>query len=143
MRTVGMKQDLRCRVVTWSKPGKGKAKQDASVGEFPWQESRLRVHEEQSDGQEAEDGRLYGEHGQAEPNVTGGEKNGDQQLDCGIAQRNPRTACATPAAEKQPAQNRDVVAPTNRRLAGGTVRPWRDDGLIAWNAADANIQETA
>ena len=33
--------------------------------------------------------------------------------------------------------------PSNGRPARGTMRAWRDDRLVAWNAADTNVQKTS
>ena len=47
------------------------------------------------------------------------------------------------ALQEEPAQNRNVVVGSNRRLAAGAVRSGANDGLAFRNARYADIQETA
>jgi len=50
---------------------------------------------------------------------------------------------AAAAAEDDPAEDRDVVECADGRAAAGTARAWEDDGFVAGQAGDADVEEAA
>ena len=71
-----------------------------------------------------------------------GEEQRRKNLDERIAKAESPAAAAGAAAENEPAENRNVVIPPDRRSAGA-MGAGRDDRLAGWDPVDADVQEAA
>src|SRR5262245_37132679 len=70
----------------------------------------------------------------------------DESANCleqGITSRNLHFAVPAPSAEKQVAQDRDVIVPADEFLAVRAMRPRQSDWNLQWNAENANVQKTS
>jgi len=124
-------------------PREHQSQNDSRIGELMGKQTSLGVHEDQPNHEEAEDAKLQRQPGDSEGRIAGDEKNSNQKLHGGITQRYGPSALATPASKQDPTEQGNIVVPENRSVAPRTKRARRDDRQIAWNTADADVEEAA
>lgn len=119
------------------------AERNAGKGEGVGEAHGFGVHDGQAEEQEAEYGHSDPGDGEAEAKIAEQEERRGSQFDRGIAPGDGLAAAAAAATEKNPAEDGDVVAGADHRAATGAVRTRVDDGLVARQARDADVEEAA
>ena len=120
------------------KAGGHAAERDA-VGQDEVVEIDERAEDERA-GEEEVDGRL---EGPAMDEPEDGEERAGEQLDEEVARGDGRLAVAALAVEDEPGEQGEVVPGGDGVVAGGAMRAGPDDGFVARDAPDADVEEAA
>ena len=119
------------------------SEQQSGEGDGVGEAHRFRVHDGEAEEEEAEEGHADACETEAESQEAEQEESGGRELDSGVAPGDGVAAGAATSAEECPAQERNVVAGSDRRAAVGATGARADDGEMLRQATDADIEEAA
>jgi hypothetical protein len=116
---------------------------DSREGEGVGETHGFGVHDGEAEEQKAEDRHPDALDGETETQIAEQKQSGGCQFDGGVAPGDALAAVAAASAEKNPAEDGDVVEGADGRGAVRAAGARADDGFVTGQAGDADVEEAA
>lgn len=116
---------------------------DARQGKRIRQPHGLGIHDGEAEEQETKNGHSDGNDAKSEAQKAEEEERGGGELDGWVSPGDWPAAGSAAAAKENPAENRNVVGGLDPSAAARATRAWVNDGFVARQAGDADVEEAA